>query len=84
MNEFSQLIKTSKTDEYYTPRYAVEIIVPFLKLKKYKTIWCPFDKKIVNLSKFYKKIISMSFTVILIQEKISLVMIHRQKRLIVL
>lgn len=41
--EFSQLIKTSKSDEYYTPRYAVEIILPYLE--KFEHIWCPFDKE---------------------------------------
>lgn len=40
---FSQQIKTSKSDEYYTPRYAVEIILPYLE--KFEHIWCPFDKK---------------------------------------
>lgn len=28
---FSQQIKTSKSDEYYTPRYAVEIILPYIE-----------------------------------------------------
>ena len=41
--EFSQQIKTSKSDEYYTPRYAVEIILPYLK--NFEHIWCPFDKE---------------------------------------
>lgn len=36
------MIKTSKTDEYYTPAYAVNVILPYIK--KFKTIWCPFDK----------------------------------------
>lgn len=40
---FSQQIKTSKSDEYYTPRYAVEIILPYLE--KFNHIWCPFDKE---------------------------------------
>lgn len=40
---FSQQIKTSKSDEYYTPRYAVEIILPYLE--KFEHIWCPFDKE---------------------------------------
>lgn len=40
---FSQQIKTSKSDEYYTPRYAVEIILPYLD--KFEHIWCPFDKE---------------------------------------
>lgn len=40
---FSQQIKTSKSDEYYTPKYAVEIILPYLE--KFEHIWCPFDKE---------------------------------------
>mgnify|MGYP000472429502 CR=1 FL=1 len=27
---YSQQIKTSKSDEYYTPKYAVEIILPYI------------------------------------------------------
>jgi hypothetical protein len=38
---------TSKNDEYYTPRYAVDIITPYLK-DEWKTIWCPFDKEWSN------------------------------------
>ncbi|MBO4109864.1 hypothetical protein J5583_06775 [Streptococcus suis] len=41
---FSHQIKTSKSDEYYTPAYAVKLILPYLKAKGYSTIWCPFDK----------------------------------------
>ena len=40
---FSQQIKTSKSDEYYTPRYAVEIILPYIE--KFNHIWCPLDKE---------------------------------------
>lgn len=40
---FSKQIKTSKSDEYYTPRYAVEIILPYLE--RFNHIWCPFDKE---------------------------------------
>lgn len=39
----SQQIKTSKSDEYYTPKYAVEIILPYIE--KFNHIWCPFDKE---------------------------------------
>ena len=39
----SQQIKISKSDEYYTPRYAVEIILPYIE--KFNHIWCPFDKE---------------------------------------
>ena len=43
INSFSLAIKESKHgDEYYTPRYAVCVIEPFLK-NKFKHIWCPFD-----------------------------------------
>ena len=31
----------SRSDEWYTPRYAVEIIVPYLK--RFSHVWCPFD-----------------------------------------
>ena len=33
----------SKNDEWYTPRHAVEIIVPYIP--KGSVIWCPFDKE---------------------------------------
>lgn len=42
---FSQAIKKSKTDEWYTPRENVEIIVPYLHRGGYKKILCPFDTK---------------------------------------
>lgn len=31
------------TDEWYTPRKAVEIILPYIP--QHSTIWCPFDKE---------------------------------------
>ena len=36
--------KDGNGDEYYTPDYVVEILLPYLKKSNYKTIWCPFDK----------------------------------------
>lgn len=36
-------IAGSKNDEFYTPKYAVKPIIKYLKLKNFKTIWCPFD-----------------------------------------
>lgn len=42
---FSKQIKTAKTDEWYTPSYAVEIILPYLNKTPYTNIWCPFDTK---------------------------------------
>jgi hypothetical protein len=35
---------TEQGDEYYTPKYIVEILIPFIKNKGYKNIWCPCDK----------------------------------------
>ena len=34
---------SSQGDEYYTPKYIVEILLPHLKQRGYKTIWCPCD-----------------------------------------
>lgn len=45
---------TSKNDEYYTPRYAVEILKPYLK--DWKTIWCPFDKDWSNYVVIFKEL----------------------------
>lgn len=61
MSEFSQQIKTSKTDEYYTPAYAVKVILPYLKDKGFKCIWCPFDKE---HSEFVKVLKAEGFKVI--------------------
>lgn len=38
-----QVKRSMHGDEYYTPKYAVNAIVPYLK--KFKKIWCPFDKE---------------------------------------
>ena len=40
---FSTLIKQSKTDEWYTPKEAVELIVPYLDKRGYHKVLCPFD-----------------------------------------
>jgi len=32
-------------DEQYTPRYGVEILLPYIQHLKDKIIWCPFDKE---------------------------------------
>lgn len=58
---FSQQIRTSKSDEYYTPAYAVRIIIPYLKAKGFKCIWCPFDKE---QSEFVKLLKEAGFEVI--------------------
>lgn len=40
---FSQMIKKSNTDEWYTPVECVKIIVPYLQVRGYRKILCPFD-----------------------------------------
>lgn len=42
---FSQDLKQSNTDEWYTTRESVELIVPFLLRGGYRKILCPFDKE---------------------------------------
>lgn len=37
-------IAKNKNDEYFTPKYAVDPILKYLKPNS--TIWCPFDKDI--------------------------------------
>jgi hypothetical protein len=41
-----------KQDEYYTPAYAVKIILPYIETSK--VIWCPFDTKDSNFVKLLK------------------------------
>lgn len=53
--KFSDQIRKSKSDEYYTPAYAVEIILPFLKTRGFKYIWCPFDKEHSEFVKILKE-----------------------------
>jgi hypothetical protein len=50
-------IKTpsSQGDEYYTPDYIVEILIPFIKEKGYKSIWCPCDKDWSEYVKVFKR-----------------------------
>ena len=36
---------TEQGDEYYTPKYIAEILIPYIKNKEFKTIWCPCDKE---------------------------------------
>lgn len=40
---FSNEIKKSNTDEWYTPRECVELILPFINRGGYRKILCPFD-----------------------------------------
>ena len=48
---FSERIKTSNTDEWYTTEASVRLIVPSLINKGYNRILCPFDKKESNFVK---------------------------------
>lgn len=52
-------IAGSGKDEFYTPLYAVEPIIKYLK--KGSVIWCPFD---TEESFFYKELSAKGFTVI--------------------
>lgn len=52
---FSQKLKHSKTDEWYTPAGPVEMIVPYLQKKHYHKILCPFDKEESNFVKVLRK-----------------------------
>lgn len=47
-----QLYNGIKQDEYYTPKYAVEIIIKYLKPNS--TILCPFDTKDSEFVKVFK------------------------------
>ncbi len=46
--------KDGNGDEYYTPDYVVEILVPYLKEKAFNTIWCPCDKETSEYVKVLK------------------------------
>lgn len=52
---FSQQIKQSNTDEWYTTRNSVEMIVPYLIGGGYNKILCPFDKEESNFVKVLKE-----------------------------
>lgn len=52
---FSNDIKKSNTDEWYTMECDVEKIVPFLKKNGYKKILCPFDKAESNFVKVLRE-----------------------------
>ena len=46
---------TDTGDEYYTPKYIVDILLPFLAKKEYNTIWCPCDKEESEYVKVFTK-----------------------------
>lgn len=53
------LVANSKNDEFYTPLYAIEPIIKYLK--KGSTIWCPFD---TEKSLYVKRFRDCGFNVI--------------------
>ena len=46
--------KDGNGDEYYTPKYVVEILLPYLKETNIKTIWCPCDKETSEYVKVFE------------------------------
>ena len=48
---FSTQIKQSNTDEWYTTKESVNMIIPYLVRGGYKNILCPFDKAESNFVK---------------------------------
>ena len=50
----------SGNDEFYTPYYAVQPLIKYLKIKGYKKILCPFDTKD---SRIYKMLVNEGFDV---------------------
>ena len=50
----------SGNDEFYTPYYAIEPLIKYLKDKQFKKVICPFDTK---ESRIYKKLIQEGFEV---------------------
>lgn len=51
--QYIKNITFDKNDEAYTPRYAVEIILPYLKPQS--TIWCHFDKDYSEYVRVFKE-----------------------------
>lgn len=60
LSDFASQILVSKSDEWYTFESDVNLIVPYLKIKGYKNILCPFDK--IN-SSFVKVLSNNGFNV---------------------
>lgn len=54
-------VANSGNDEFYTPKYAVEPILPFLRGRGFGKIWCPFD---TEESWFVKELTGAGFTCI--------------------
>ena len=50
-----QVKKDGNGDEYYTPKYVVEILLQYIDKLKIKTIWCPCDKETSEYVKTFKQ-----------------------------
>lgn len=61
-------VANSKNDEFYTPKYAVIPIIKYLKQRKFKKIWCPFDTKNSWFVKKLKKFFDVGFSHIDVNE----------------
>lgn len=57
----SYLSVDKSNDEMYTPFYAVEPLIKYLKQTNFKTIWCPFDEE---WSAFVQRFIQEGYNVI--------------------
>lgn len=55
------IVANSGNDEFYTPEYAIRPLIPYLKDRNYKKIWCPFDS---NKSNFVKILLENGFDVV--------------------
>lgn len=52
--KFSEQITTSTSDEYYSPKNVVNMILPYILRGGYRTIWCPFDTADSNFVKIFR------------------------------
>lgn len=53
------IVAGSGNDEFYTPEYAIVPLVKYLKLRGFRSIWCPFD---TEQSNFVKVLLRQGFT----------------------
>ena len=54
------IVAGSGNDEFYTPEYAIMPLVKYLKLRGFRSIWCPFD---TEQSNFVKVLLRQGFMV---------------------
>ena len=61
MNKNQVYYQQGGGDEQYTPKYGVEVLLPYIQHLKDKTIWCPFDRED---SQFVKVLTDNGFKVV--------------------